>query len=236
MPNDLISIIIPTYQHAKTLDACLDSVFEQSYKNIQVIVVDDGSTDNTQGILEHYKDRIINIKQENQGSNPARNRGFQEASGDFVIFVDADVRMQPGMLKKMHRALMQNVKDSFAYCGFKFGWKRFQGIPFDGKKLKRMNYIHTTALVRKKDFPGFDNQIKRLQDWDVWLTMLSQGKTGVLIPEYLFSVEISGESRVGSSWLPSFFYKFPWDKIGWRPRQIQKYEDARTILQKKHRL
>lgn len=236
MHQDLISVVIPTYQHAQTIGACLDSILAQTYKNIEIIIVDDGSTDNTQKVLEHYKYQILNIKQENKGSNPARNRGFQEVNGDFVIFVDADVRMHPEMIEKMYNALTDSSDTSFAYSGFKFGWKQFKGIDFDPEKLKKMNYIHTTSLVRKNDFPGFDNAIRRLQDWDVWLTMVNSGKSGILVPECLFDVEISGESRIGSSWLPSFFYRLPWNKIGWRPRQIQKYENAKEIIRKKHKL
>ena len=66
--------------------------------------------------------------------------------------------------------------------------------------------------------------------------MLEQGRRGVLVPEVLFDVAISGESRIGSSWLPSFMYKIPWWAIGWRPRAIRKYEEARKVIARKHNL
>ncbi len=236
MGEPLISIIIPTYQHAATIAACLDSIFAQSYKNLEVIVVNDGSTDNTLQILEPYQNRINLINQENQGANPARNRGFQEASGEYVIFCDADVRMKPEMLKEMQKALAQHPEVSYVYSPFKFGWKLFKGIPFDAEKLKKENYIHTTSLVRREDFPGFDNEIKRLQDWDVWLTMAESGKIGLLLPEVFFDVEISGESRIGSSWLPAFVYHLPWHLLGLAPNRVKKYEAAKAEIYKKHNL
>ena len=232
----LISIVIPTYQHAATLPMCLDALFSQTYKNIQVIVVNDGSTDGTDSVVQPYLDRIVYIVQENAGSNPARNRGWEEATGAYIIFCDADVRMKPDMLQKLVDALEKNPEASYAYSASKFGWKTFGAVAFSDERLRTRNFIHTSALIRADDFPGFDNAIKRLQDWDVWLTMLASGKRGVLVTELLFEVEVDGDSRIGSSWMPSFVYKVPWGMIGWAPPQVRKYEDARRIIMKKHGL
>jgi glycosyltransferase involved in cell wall biosynthesis len=234
--NPLISVVVPTYQHAASLPKCLDSILAQTYQPLEIIVVDDGSTDNTQEVLATYKDRIISIKQDNAGSNPARNRGFQEATGEYIIFCDADVTMAPKMLETLYAALQRHPEASYAYSGFWFGWKHFKGTPFDANKLRQLNFVHTSCLVRRQDFPGFDNAIKRLQDWDVWLTMLEQGKTGILVPETLFSVGIDGASRIGSSWLPAFVYRLPWHKLGWKPKRVQKYEAARAVIKAKHHL
>lgn len=232
----LVSVIIATYQHAGTLPSCLDSVFAQDYPNIEVIVVDDGSTDNTAQVLKPYLERIQLITQSNQGANPARNRGFRASQGEFVIFVDADVVMKPDMLSRMMAALDVDQGASFAYCGFRFGWKHFRGLPWDAERLRKMNYIHTTSLIRREDFPGFDEHIRRFQDWDVWLTMLGQGRRGVLVPGTLFQCLIEGESRIGSSWLPSFVYRLPWNMLPWTPTRVTKYEAAREVIRAKHHL
>lgn len=234
--NPSISIIIPTYQHAHSLPFCLASVFAQTYSPIEVIVVDDGSTDGTADLLASYGDKIKVIRQENKGANPARNRGFKEAAGELVIFCDADVIMQPAMLEKMQAALTAHHEASYAYSGFKFGWKTFRGKVFDAAALRSMNFIHTTSLIRRNDFPGFDETIRRLQDWDVWLTMLEAGKSGTLVPEVLFRVRIDGASRIGSSWLPKFVYALPWSKLPWSPKRIRNYELARQIIIAKHSL
>lgn len=236
MSKPRISVVVPTYQHARSLPRCLDSILAQEDADFEVIVVDDGSTDNTQEVLLPYADRVTVIRQDNQGSNPARNRGLAEAKSEFVIFSDADVIMRPDMLKLMLQTLESHPEASIAYSGFHFGWKHFRGVPWNAKRLRRVNFIHTTSLVRRADFPGFDPTIRRFQDWDVWLTMLEQGKRGVLVPDTLFLCMIDGESRTGSSWLPSIAYLIPWRLFGWKPKRVQKYEDAKKIIIKKHGL
>lgn len=232
----MISVIIPTYQHAGTIAMCLDSVLAQTVPPGEIIVVNDGSTDGTEEVLKPYLGRIKLITQENSGSQGARNRGWKEAKGDRLIFCDADVRMRPDMLEKMSVALDAHPEASYAYSAFRFGWKKFTGVPFSAERLRTRNFAHTTSLVRAVDFPGFDERVKRLQDWDVWLTMLGRGKTGVLVPETLFAVAVHGTSRIGSSWLPRIAYRIPWDKLGWIPQGVRKYREAREVIVKKHRL
>jgi hypothetical protein len=144
--------------------------------------------------------------------------------------------MNPQMIERFVQQLTEHPDASYAYSGFKFGWKVFHGVPFNADRLRKMNFVHTTSLVRRKDFPGFDPAIKRFQDWDVWLTMLEQQKTGVLVPGVWCDVMIDGESRIGSSWLPSFVYRLPWKYVGWEPVRVRKYREAREAIVKKHRL
>lgn len=231
-----ISVIIPTYQHAATIAACLESVFAQTRRANEIVVVNDGSTDDTERALAPYLDRITLIMQANQGGNAARNNGFAASHGDLVIFCDADVVMRSDMLEIMERALAEHPEASYAYSGFRFGWKAFRSFPFDANLLRTMNYVHTTSLVRRADFPGFDPKIRRFQDWDVWLTMLGQGKTGILVDQELFQV-LELHARPGiSQWRPSFLYGLPWKRLGWRPKSIRAYEDARRIIAEKHGL
>ena len=232
----LVSVVIPTYQHANTIGRCIYSVLGQAYSPIEIIVVDDGSTDSTSEVLKKYEGKIRVIHQKNAGANPARNRGLAEATGEFVIFCDADVVMKSQMIAQFVQRLIDHPEASYAYGGFRFGWKVFHGVPFSGDQLRKMNFVHTTSLVRRNDFPGFDPVIKRFQDWDVWLTMLEQKKIGVLVPGVWCDVLIDGESRIGSSWLPSFMYRLPWKYLGWQPKRVRKYREAREAIVKKHRL
>lgn len=232
----LISVVIPTYQHADTIAACIESVLAQKYDHHEIIVVDDGSTDDTQDILRPYKNKVSVILQSNAGSNPARNRGLQEARGEFIIFVDADIIMKPDMLERMVKVLREDASVSYVYSAFTFGWKMFRGVPFSQKRMRERNFVHTTSLVRRLDFPGFDPNIRRLQDWDVWLAMLEKGKVGKLIPDVLFHVQIDGESRIGSQWLPSIAYKIPWKHLPWQPAAVKRYNAARAIIAAKHGL
>ena len=97
-----------------------------------------------------------------------------------------------------------------------------------------MPYIMTTSLIRAKDFPGFDESLKKFQDWDLWLTMLEQNKTGVWVPEILFSVAPRKSGM--SSWLPSFVHKIPWPIFGWMPREVRRYREAEQIIREKYSL
>ncbi len=227
----MISIIIPIYNQAKKIPECLDSIARQSYMNYEIIVVNDGSKDKLGRVLEKYKKlfspRMKIIHQKNQGANVARNNGFKASKGEFLLFCDADIVMKGNMLEKMlHKIHKENV--SYVYSSHKFGFKKFRLWAFDEERLKQMPYIHTTSLIRREDFPGFDENIKRLQDWDLWLTMLENGKKGFWIDDYLFEVKDGGTM---SSWMPGFFYRiFPF-----LPK-VKKYKKSVAIIKKKHNL
>ncbi len=231
-----ISVIVPTYQHGKTLVRCIDSILSQTLSPYEIIVVDDGSTDDTEEVLAPYLDRIHYIKQDNQGAPVARNRGFDESTGEYVIFWDADVVGHTNTLETLQKALTEHSEASWAYPSFRWGRKVFKGKPFAPEALNVTNFIHTTALIRREDFPGFDPSLKRFQDWDLWLTMSKQGAKGVWIDEVLFDVLIEKDRKSYSQWLPSVAYKIPWPVLGWTPKVIRDYTDARAVVVHKHRL
>jgi glycosyltransferase involved in cell wall biosynthesis len=228
----MITVIIPVYNHAKKLPICLDTLLKQTYQNFDVIIVNDGSTDNFYDVIAKYKNkfgiRMEILEQENAGANAARNHGAIRAKGEFIIFCDADIIMRQDMLEKMKNTLDNFPDASYAYSSHKFGYKNFKLHTFDAHILKQFPFIHTTSLIRKNDFPGFDENIKRLQDWDLWLTMLEQNHVGIWINDYLFTVMGGGTM---STWLPSFFYKlFPF-----LPK-VKKYKEAIAVIRKKHKL
>lgn len=240
-----ISVIIPTYQHAKTLPECLNSIFAQTRSPDEIIVVNDGSTDGTDRLLAQYANGLLPtpgvgsidvVTQENQGGNVARNVGFARSTGDLVIFCDADVVMAPDMLSSMEKALIDHPEASYAYSGFRFGWKSFSSFPFDANQLRQMNFVHSTSLLRRDRFPGFDPSVRRFQDWDVWLTMLGRGHIGTFIDRELFRVIDRSDRPSISQWRPSFLYRIPWNRIGWKPASVRRYEEAKRIIVKKHGL
>ncbi|MBI4435414.1 glycosyltransferase family 2 protein [Candidatus Uhrbacteria bacterium] len=231
-----LSVIIPTYQHATTLPRALDSAFAQTRQPDEVIVVDDGSTDATVEALAPYRDRIGYLYQDNQGAPVARNRGFKQSTGELVIFWDADVIAEPMMLERLEDALKENPEAAWAYASFWWGRRLFQGRPFSAEALRSQNYIHTTALIRRKDFPGFDESLKRFQDWDLWLTMSEQGKVGIFVNESLYRVLVESDRPSYSRWLPKFVYQLPWRFLGWTPQAIRRYKAAHDVIVHKHRL
>lgn len=239
----LISVIIPVYNHAHTLKASIEAVFRQTYRPLEIIVVNDGSTDNFNEVVDDCFAMIEKecigqgsmlsiISQENSGAPAARNRGFAASKGEYVIFWDADTIAESTMVQKMFDALQKNPQAAYAYSQFKFGWKVMKSQPFDAEKLKQLNYIDATSLIRRSvlDVAPWDATLKRFQDWDLWLSLLEKNKTGIFIPEVLYTKIVKG--RVGiSSWLPSFMFKLPWKTAG-----VKRYEEARDVVLRKHKL
>ena len=112
--KDKISIIIPVYNVELYLERCLDSIVNQTYKNLEIILVNDGSTDNSKFICENYakKDtRIIVLDQKNSGSSIARNTGLDKATGDIIGFVDSDDYIDESMYEVMVQAMTKNNLD-----------------------------------------------------------------------------------------------------------------------------
>lgn len=100
-----VSIIIPNYNYGRFLSAAIDSALVQTYPDTEIIVIDDGSTDNSREVISSYGDRITAIFQDNSGQNAACNNGFKSSSGDVVIFLDADDVLLPGCAEKCIAAL-----------------------------------------------------------------------------------------------------------------------------------
>jgi glycosyltransferase involved in cell wall biosynthesis len=232
--HPLVSVVIPAYQHGRDLPSCLDSLFAQTLTDFEVIVVDDGSTDDTAQRLQPYAARLKVISQANQGGNAARNRGAAEARGEFIVFCDADVVMRPDMLETLVGALAAHPEAAYAYSSFAMGWKEMPGLDFSPELLRRANFIHTTSLIRRDRFPGFDPALRKFQDWDLWLTMLECGDGGVFVPERLFRC-ITHRGGI-SQWLPAAAYQLPWGWLGWKPRALARYEAADRIIRDKHGL
>lgn len=118
--NNSVSIIIPVFNAEKYLDECLDSIIKQSHKEIEVILIDDGSTDKSSTICMKYKDKNKNIiyeRQENKGVSSARNRGIEIATGNYIIFVDSDDIVSKTYITDFLN-VTNNLKNSLVCCSF----------------------------------------------------------------------------------------------------------------------
>ncbi len=105
--DSLVSVIVPAYNCEKHIEKCVDSLINQTYKNIEIIIVDDGSTDNTYGIIERLKKedmRIKAFKKENGGVSSARNVGMDHAGGDIMRFAIPMIMLKVHLLKAWHHA------------------------------------------------------------------------------------------------------------------------------------
>ena len=144
-----ISIIIPVYNAEKYLKRCIESIYKQTYKNFEIIVVDDGSTDNTNSIYNVYKTRnnFKIISQSNSGPSSARNNGIENSKGDFIFFLDSDDYLEENCLKGLVENFESNIlvglKHQIVYnnkvtkkkCQDKYDIRSFQKSIIDGEQL-----------------------------------------------------------------------------------------------------
>ena len=117
--NELISVIIPVYNVEPYVKRCIDTVLNQTYKNIEIIIVDDGSTDNSGKICDEYKNkdnRVIVIHKENGGLSDARNTGIEKCKGKYIIFVDSDDYIETTMVEKLYNDIKSSNAD-ISICG-----------------------------------------------------------------------------------------------------------------------
>lgn len=237
MDTPAISVIIPVYNHARELKKCATTLKQQTFSSYEVIFVDDGSTDNSYEVIRRcanlFKKSTV-VRQKNKGAPSARNAGARHARADLLFFLDADILLKPHALEAMHTALMRHPECAFAYSSFYFGWKLMKGVAFNADTLKRFNYIHTSSLLRRAYFYGFDESLKKFQDWDVWLTAVRHGGRGFLVNEPLF--RITPRAQGMSAWLPSWWYALPWRMLGYTPPTVQKYNEGMRVIRAKHHL
>lgn len=135
-----ISIIVPVYNAEKYIGRCLHSLINQTLKDIEIIVIDDGSKDNTNKILQKYKDRIKIIKQKNSGVATARNKGLEIATGEYIYFVDSDDWIEKDTLEKLYSKAIDNNYDC-VMCNF---WyindnKKWSGVVTNKKDILNIN-------------------------------------------------------------------------------------------------
>ena len=119
MTSPLVSIIVPVYNTDKYLNDCLDSILQQTYYNIEIVCIDDGSTDNSPKILERYKDAHKQVKvitTINQGQAAARNLGIKASSGDFIMFIDSDDWLDPVALETVMNTKFFDCEDVDIVC------------------------------------------------------------------------------------------------------------------------
>ena len=143
--NKKVSVIIPVYNAEKYLEQCLDSVISQTLKEIEIICVDDGSTDRSVDILRQYKmkdPRVIVIEQKNAGAGSARNNGMASATGEYLSFLDADDFFSPTMLEETYNRGVEKDCDLVVFRS-------------DQYKTDEDKYVFAPWVVREKELPPY---------------------------------------------------------------------------------
>ena len=183
MSTPLVSVVVPNYNCGPFLSDAVDSVLRQSYPAREIIVVDDGSTDDSLAVLDQYGDRIRVVTQRNQGVSIARNTGIQHSHGELVAFLDADDMWRPEKLAKQV-SLFENPDVGLVYCAVEYVDEaaRPLGTNVTGRRGRVLRDIAllrgtivlaggSTAVVRKASFEKaglFDPQMSTAADWDMW--------------------------------------------------------------------
>lgn len=200
-----ISVIIPCYNYGGFLMEAVESVLKQTFRDFEVIIVDDGSTDAEtlsvlQGIEKQYPEIKI-IRQNNSGPAGARNRGIKSSRGEFFLPLDADDTIEPEMLEKCYEEIVKNPKLGMVYTWVHFFgndeaiWKSGEYNFYD---FLYSNQATVSALVRKcawEDVGGYDENMRDgYEDWEFWINLGKAGWFGKLIREPLFNYRRHGTS------------------------------------------
>lgn len=201
----LVSIIIPSYRQAAYIAETLDSVLAQTYASWEALIIDDGSPDNTDEVVQPYLERdarIKYLKKENGGVAAARNYGLRAAQGEYILPLDADDVIAPRYLELAVEAFEQVPERRLVYCYARFFGARTDEFKVRYKGYRRMlldNTIFCSAVYRRSDalaVGGYDETLHAgFEDWEFNIRFLDEKSLVYQIPEQLFFYRIKPSSR-----------------------------------------
>jgi len=195
--NPQVSVIIPTYNRGWAIAEAVDSVLEQDFYDYELIVVDDGSTDNTSDILRSYGNAITAIYQSNKGVSAARNRGIEASSGELIAFLDSDdlwlprkLSRQVAFFKAHPDAMINQTEEQWIRNGVRVNPKnrhhKFSGMIFE-RSLELCLVSPSAVMVRRHLFEAvglFDIHLPACEDYDMWL------RVSFRYPVYLIDIPL----------------------------------------------
>jgi len=228
-----VSVIMPTFNRAWIIERAIKSVLEQSYKDFELIIINDGSTDNTGSVLEKFDDgRISIVKLEtNGGLSHARNIGLKMATGEFVAYLDSDNIWYKDFLKVSIESFDDQTK--MVYSGqnmFLVGGtkeepivlaRKTRNLDYNLAKLTRENYIDVNCVVHRRiileEVGYFDETLKVLEDWDLFVQTAIKYPFGIkhidqVLGEYYYFMPETAETLSNKQWQKSIEEYFGVDK------------------------
>lgn len=207
--NPRVTVVIPAYNQAQYLTEAVDSVLSQSYQKFELVVVDDGSTDDTPDVISSYGDTIRSVRQENQGLAGARNTGIIEARGELIGLLDSDDAWEPNYLRKMISLADRFPESHVFFCSVLYVNGEGRELPQQPmipipspedmySRMLRSNFLIPSTIFMRREAvirAGlFDPNFRRLQDWELWLRMLRDGMKFVGIPDRLVHYRLHSTS------------------------------------------
>lgn len=180
-----VSVVIPTYNSARYVTAAVESVIMQTFRDVEIIVVDDGSTDNTREVIKHYGAPVRYLYQKNDGVATARNHGIAESRGRYIGFLDADDTWLPRKLERQLAALSEHPEYRLCYSAHTLADSELVPLSVGQSKrygnaledlLLRGNVIGSicTVLCERELFAHvgvFDPELSQCADWDMWVRL-----------------------------------------------------------------
>lgn len=201
----LVSVVIPCYNQAMFLEETIRSVQKSDYQNIEIVMVNDGSTDKTEEVCLSLKNQYPNIlyfKQANSGPSVARNFAIKKANGHLILPVDGDDLISPNYISEAVKLFDKDPDVKVVYCeAEKFGAKtgRWNLKPFSLANLAKDNMIFVSAMYRKLDWEncgGYPEDLRWVsEDWVFWISMLKNGGKVIKLPFVGFYYRIAHTSR-----------------------------------------
>lgn len=199
----LVSVVVTCYNYAEYVKEAVDSIFVQTYQNIEAIVINDGSTDDSDQVIKELNRQypITYINQENKGAPAARNTGIKQAKGAFVLFLDADDILPENYIASCVKKQQKTGAD-IIYCNSQYFGDRHDKTDFpefDKTHIFYSNFISATALIHAKLFEGhqYDNHLRNLRfdDWDFYLSCINDGATASLNKDAYLLYRIKQKAR-----------------------------------------
>lgn len=231
--SPLVSVVITTYNYAQYLSNAIESVLKQTHSNLEILIVDDGSTDDTRMIVGKFDGKLSYFFKENGGISSARNFGVAHARGTYIVFLDSDDKLHENYITET----LQILREQDASVGFSYTQQQYfeassqvtEFGEYDVERLKNSNCIPSACLVRGEVARKYqyDETIYLLEDWNFYLTLAENGVSGVLLnkPLVYYRKHFDGDSMLDKAdqknWRRAFH------KVMLRRRRL--YGPGRTI-------
>lgn len=198
-----VSVIIPVYNRAHLLRESINSVLDQDYQDIEVVVVDDGSVEPIKDVVRQYDDRVRYIRQENSGASAARNMGVLHSTGDYLMFLDSDDILLPNALERLANALDGSREYGAAYCGFiertedgdvgyRSSLNRFSGNVFGSICTEYLCIVHS-VMTRRRCLARtglFDTTLTMYEDMEFYARLAAYYEF-IFVPEWLVEYRLA---------------------------------------------
>lgn len=204
MSKALVSVVIPVYNMESFVAETIESVLKSDYPHIEIILMDDGSTDNSGKVCKQYNDpkkHIYYYYQDNQGASAARNNAIRKAKGAYILPLDGDDMISPCYISEAVKVLearpeVKLVVSEAEFFGDKVG--KWELPDFSLRLLARKNLMNNCSMYRKQDWEvagGYCELLRGREDWDFWISLLKNGGEVYRLPIVGLQYRIRANSK-----------------------------------------